>query len=189
LLVKEFVQRVCKRRNIPPSAAREAGGKIFTFGSYRLGVHGPGADIDTLCVVPRMVERLDFFTVFEDLLREEKDVEELHVGFSFLLPRAWVNVCCLQSVPEAFVPVIKMKFAGIEIDLLFARMALPSISPDLELRDDTLLKNLDEVCVRSLGGSRVTDEILRLVPNVQVFRDALRAIKLWAKRAPLPDLL
>jgi len=28
----------------------------------------------------------------------------------------------------------------------------------------------------------VTDEILRLVPNVQVFRDALRCIKLWAQR-------
>jgi poly(A) polymerase len=78
---------------------------------------------------------------------------------------------------------MKMKFAGIEIDLLFARLALPSIPDHLELRDDTLLKNLDEMCVRSLGGSRVTDEILRLVPNAQVFRDALRAIKLWAKRA------
>jgi hypothetical protein len=31
-------------------------------------------------------------------------------------------------------------------------------------------------------GSRVTDEILRLVPNVQVFKDALRCIKLWAQR-------
>lgn len=28
----------------------------------------------------------------------------------------------------------------------------------------------------------MTDEILRLVPNVLVFRDALRTIKLWAKR-------
>lgn len=28
----------------------------------------------------------------------------------------------------------------------------------------------------------MTDEILRLVPNVQVFRDALRCIKLWATR-------
>lgn len=79
LLVKQFVQRTCQKRNIPPSSARDAGGKIFTFGSYRLGVHGPGADIDTLCVVPRMVTREDFFAIFEELLREEKDVEELHV--------------------------------------------------------------------------------------------------------------
>lgn len=35
---------------------------------------------------------------------------------------------------------------------------------------------------RSLG-SRVNDEILRLVPNVQVYRDSLRCIKLWAQRA------
>lgn len=31
-------------------------------------------------------------------------------------------------------------------------------------------------------GSRVTDEILRLVPNVDVFRLSLRCIKLWAQR-------
>ena len=34
-------------------------------------------------------------------------------------------------------------------------------------------------------GSRVNDEILRLVPNVQVYRDSLRCIKLWAQRASI----
>jgi poly(A) polymerase len=87
-----------------------------------------------------------------------------------------------KSVPDAYVPIIKMKFSGIDIDLLFARLALQSIPDDLELRDDNLLKNLDERCIRSVGGSRVTDEILRLVPNVEVFRIALRTVRLWAKK-------
>jgi len=43
------------------------------------------------------------------------------------------------------------------------------------------LKNLDQKCVRSLNGCRVTDEILRLVPNHESFRLALRCIKVWAK--------
>lgn len=85
-------------------------------------------------------------------------------------------------MPDAYVPIIKCTVSGIDIDFLFARLALPAIPDDLDLRDDGLLRNLDERCVRSVGGSRVTDDILRLVPDVPVFRDALRTIKLWAKR-------
>lgn len=183
-------------------AARNAGGKIFTFGSYRLGVHGPGADLDTLCVVPKHVEREDFFTYFEPMLKEFDGATEVAVCvMSSSFSNSNWNADSAQGVPDAYVPIITASISGIPIDFLLARLALPTIPDDLVLKDDNLLKNLDEKCVRSLGGklaflfiintdsawfirpgSRVTDQILRLVPNVEVFRIALRCIKLWAQR-------
>ena len=67
-------------RGLSEAAADAAGGRIFTFGSYRLGVHGPGSDIDTLCVVPKHVSRDDFFDVFEPMLREVEGVSEVSVS-------------------------------------------------------------------------------------------------------------
>ncbi|KAF9969136.1 polynucleotide adenylyltransferase [Modicella reniformis] len=88
-MVKEFVYVISLRKNLPESIAREAGGKIFTFGS----------DIDTLCVVPKHVQREDFFEEMYDMLRRRPEVMEL------------------TSVPDAFTPVIKMKFSEIPASL------------------------------------------------------------------------
>jgi poly(A) polymerase len=78
-LVKAFVKKVSLANGLSEAAASAAGGKIFTFGSYRLGVHGPGSDIDTLCVVPKHVTREDFFETFEMMLRELDGVTEISV--------------------------------------------------------------------------------------------------------------
>jgi poly(A) polymerase len=67
----------------------------------------------------------------------------------------------------------------------FARLALATIPDTLDLKDDKILLNLDQRCVRSLNGCRVTDEILNLVPNRETFKATLRAIKLWAKKCGL----
>ncbi|KAG2182934.1 hypothetical protein INT44_005915 [Umbelopsis vinacea] len=163
-LTKEFVYQVSKKKGFPESLAREAGGKIFTYGSYRLGVHNAGSDIDCLSVLPRHVEREEFFTTMYDMLKEQKEVTEI------------------TAVNDAYVPVITMHFSGIPIDFVCARLSLARIPDDLELSDNNLLKNLDERCIRSLNGSRVTDDILRLVPNIPAFRIALRCVKLWAKK-------
>ncbi|XP_051937003.1 poly(A) polymerase gamma isoform X2 [Hippocampus zosterae] len=162
--VKEWIAEISELKNLPPSAISSVGGKIFTFGSYRLGVHTKGADIDALCVAPRHVERSDFFQSFFEKIKQHEEIKDL------------------RAVEDAFVPVIKFKFDGIEIDLLFARLALQSIPDNLDLRGDSILRNLDIRCIRSLNGCRVTDEILYLVPNKENFRLTLRAIKLWAKR-------
>lgn len=37
-----FVKHVGQLKGLPPNVLDNAGGKIFTFGSYRLGVFGPG---------------------------------------------------------------------------------------------------------------------------------------------------
>lgn len=79
-VVKKFVRSVSVARGLSEAAANAAGGKIFTFGSYRLGVHGPGTDIDTLCVVPKHVSRDDFFEVFEPMLREVEGITEVAVS-------------------------------------------------------------------------------------------------------------
>jgi len=163
-LVRKWIKETSVTKNMPESLAESVGGKIFTFGSYRLGVHNKGADIDTLCVAPRHILREDYFTSFLDVLRVQEEVTDL------------------RPVPDAFVPVIKLCFNGIDIDLTFARLALKEVPESQDLSDPMLLKNLDQKCVRSLNGCRVTDEILKQVPNVENFRLTLRCIKLWAKK-------
>ncbi|XP_075059958.1 poly(A) polymerase gamma isoform X2 [Mixophyes fleayi] len=163
-LVKEWIAELGECKNLPPTLISAAGGKIFTFGSYRLGVHTKGADIDSLCVAPRHVERSDFFQSFVEKLKLQDGIRNV------------------RAVEDAFVPVIKFEFLNIEIDLVFARLPMQCIPDDLDLRDDSRLRSLDIRCIRSLNGCRVTDEILHLVPDKENFRLTLRAIKLWAKR-------
>jgi len=88
----------------------------------------------------------------------------------------------LNVVQEAFVPVIKMVFNEVQIDLLFARIEHKEVGDELQsLLDNNILRNCDKESIRSLNGCRVTDIILQLVPNKEHFRTTLRCVKLWAK--------
>lgn len=163
-LTQKFVYTVSIQKNMSEGMAKDAGGKIFTFGSYRLGVYGPGSDIDTLVVVPKHVTREDFFTTFVELLRERPELQKI------------------QPVPDAFVPIIKTIIDGVDIDLICGRLDIPQIPQNLTLEDNNLLRNIDDRDLRALNGTRVTDQLLQLVPQKTVFRHALRTIKLWAQR-------
>ena len=88
----------------------------------------------------------------------------------------------LTPVPDAYVPIIKLELSGISIDLIFARLETASVPMSLTLKDTSILRGLEDRDLRSLNGTRVTDEILELVPQQKTFRTALRGIKLWAQR-------
>eukprot|EP01017_Pseudomicrothorax_dubius_P045959 TRINITY_DN8032_c0_g1_i2.p1 TRINITY_DN8032_c0_g1~~TRINITY_DN8032_c0_g1_i2.p1 ORF type:complete len:397 (-),score=83.61 TRINITY_DN8032_c0_g1_i2:34-1224(-) len=82
---------------------------------------------------------------------------------------------------EAFVPVIKMKFRGIQIDLVFASLSNNEVTKSVNsLSSNHILLGMDDCSIRSLNGKRVNDMIMNLVQNAEVFRTTLRAVKLWA---------
>ncbi|KAF8090595.1 hypothetical protein N665_0472s0024 [Sinapis alba] len=164
-IVKTWIKKVSRDKGLSDETLKQVNAKIFTFGSYRLKVHGPGADIDTLCVGPRYATRGNgFFGELHRMLSELPEVTELH------------------SVPDAYVPLMGFKLNGVSIDLLYAKLPLWIIPEDLDLSEDSILQNADEQTVRSLNGCRVTDQIFRLVPNIQSFRTTLRCIRFWAKK-------
>lgn len=68
------------------------------------------------------------------------------------------------------------------MDLLYARLPLPTLPPVLDLMDDNMLRLMEEKSVLALNGWRCAEYIMRQVNNNDAFRTALRAIKLWAKR-------
>ena len=167
-ICNEFVRRVAKEKEPNNDVlVRNARGKIFTYGSFRLGVFGPGSDIDTLIVAPKYCTREDYFKHFPELLVS-------------MAPKDAITE--LAAVTDAFVPIIKFEYSGISIDLIFSRIIQKQIAENQELKDSGLLRGLDEAELRSLNGTRVTDEILSLVPEQATFKLALRAIKLWAQR-------
>lgn len=168
-IANAFIRQVAQEKEPKNDVLiRNARGRVFTYGSYRLGVYGPGSDIDTLIVAPKYVTRDDYFKYFPDLLVS-------------MAPKDAITG--LAVVTDAFVPIIKFEYSGISIDLIFSRIIQKQLPPDFkDLKDSGLLRGLDEAELRSLNGTRVTDEILTLVPEQSTFKLALRAIKLWAQR-------
>ncbi|KAG5978904.1 hypothetical protein E4U55_005781 [Claviceps digitariae] len=168
-ICNEFVKHVARKKEPKNDVLiKNARGKVFTYGSFRLGVFGPGSDIDTLVVAPKYVTRDDYFEYFPQLLQA-------------MAPEGAITD--LTVVIDAFVPIIKFEYSGISIDLIFSRIIQKQLAPEFQdLKDSGLLRGLDEAELRSLNGTRVTDEILTLVPEQSTFKLALRAIKLWAQR-------
>ena len=120
-LVKDWVKRITLKRTSSETLAADAGGKIFTLGSYRLGVHQQGADIDTLVLAPKYVTREDFSTDLYDTLCKRPEITRITVRLLFFFGREKKNdvkiliFFFLQNITDAFTPIMNLVFSGIEV--------------------------------------------------------------------------
>ena len=169
-LANEWVQACAREAGYDESLTEDQRACIFTFGSYRLTVHNPGGDIDVLLVAPQHCTKDGHF--FGD--REG----------TFQRMLADLGVENMRPVPTAFVPVIKCELWGVDMDILFASLPLNHLPATLDLKDDSVLRGLDERGAATLNGSRVTDTVLELVPESsrESFRLALKFVKRWGER-------
>jgi len=168
--------------------------QLFSFGSFLLGGDCYDSDVDMLVVVPQHVDRaLAFFESNQQSANRKSLSARLQAN-----PR----VEKLVEVRSAFVPCLKLTFAGIAIDLTFANvlpsdgrqaLALPQqptgphgwqVNPDEYIGwSEQLLARLesDRPVLRSINGVRTAHWILKSVPDQTVFRTVLLLVKQWAK--------
>jgi len=166
-IVAEFVRQAFEKNGHGDQYNDTTSFRLKTFGSYRLDVHLPGADMDTVMVVPKHVLRTDMFTILYVTMTQRPDIKNL------------------IKVEEARVPVIKFEMDDFEFDLAMARLeGLSQLPEDFDVTDDRHLKHVgdDARSITSLNGVRVTDTIRNLVPTMDTLKYCIRALKLWAKR-------
>ena len=187
-LCREWVRSVCLNIPLPPDAVENAGGSLYTSGSYRLGVHEPGADIDTILVAPNVCTREDFFGSGyippdydgESDLSNVRDPNSLAERIN-----RHPDVTNFVPVENAAVPILTFDWEGVNIDLLFARLNSSSVPKNFDIDNDSVLDGVDSATEKSLNGPRVTNLIAALVGGTpqryQTFLEVVRCVRKWAK--------
>lgn len=191
-LVRETIAYLATQKSLTTDAIARAGGRLLTFGSYRLGAHDMHTDLDALVLAPSHVSREDWFTTFPIVASSHPCISAMH------------------AKPDAYVPVITLQWddsastnAGssgvvdlIEVDILFARLAVPIVPPSLSLLDPNCVRLFgagmgdgaagDIKSILSINGVRANEAILSMLksfgPNTTTeFTLALRVVKCWAR--------
>ena len=185
-LCRQWIQFVCWKKQLPQDMVENAGGQLFTSGSYRLGVHEPGADIDVILVAPNICTRADFFgngasvTNADGTSSNARDPNSLAERL-----KAHPDVTNLVAVEDAMVPILTFDWEGVNIDLLFAVLNNNHVPDDLDIDNDVILDGVDAATEKSLNGPRVTNLIAALVSGTperyQVFLAVVRVVRKWAK--------
>jgi poly(A) polymerase len=135
---------------------------LHLVGSARLGVQSPQSDLDVLCLIPAYMSGEAF-------------LESVRQRLEGLCDRA-------QVVTSARMPLLRMRFEGVSVDLLSARR--PSELGALEPLTEAARPFFEPMSWKALAGcleaDTLTDIVRQYVP-LESFRELLRAVRAWAK--------
>ena len=77
-IIQAWAKEVMREQGKDENLIENTRCKIWTFGSYRLGVHSPGTDIDTLIVGPSAIDRTKhFFGNLVNILQATEGIEKV----------------------------------------------------------------------------------------------------------------
>ncbi|KAI3416217.1 hypothetical protein GPALN_005761 [Globodera pallida] len=162
-----------------------------------LGANTSHSDVDVICIVPekttKLQERSKFFGTFECDLA----LRNCEKGSLYCLLCQHDGVEFLQKLPFAYIPLIKMKFCGIEFDVLF--VSIPSVDALPEepmtrsdvmgmIRKLAIQSEPDEKMIKSLAGNYIYDTIFGFFNGISLAIMATKVI-LFYPNASVPFLL
>ncbi|KAG2395420.1 Nuclear poly(A) polymerase [Vigna angularis] len=134
-VVSSWIKKVACLHQLPDHQIAVTSATVLTYGSYGLGVHSSGSDIDALCVAPFFASIAeDFFIVLHDMLKRRPEVSYIH---------------CVKS---AKVPLMRFKFEGVSIDLPYARLNVLYVPENVDILNPFFMRNIDDTSWKSLSG-------------------------------------
>jgi len=157
-LIAEFVKDCFERGGNGDLYNEATSFQLRAFGSYRLDLHLPGADMDMVMVVPKYVTLSDMFTYFYPSMVTRDDI---------INPtRLDANEISDLKVHDAFKTVIRFKMDGFKFNLAMARLeGLSQLPKDFDVCDDRYLKFIssgDDDSYSALNDVRVTGSLSHL---------------------------
>jgi poly(A) polymerase len=147
----------CLAEAVQELTGHEAG--VHAVGSWRLGVAGPGSDLDVVCLAPTGVARGAFFRALAERLAGRA---------------AW-----WRAIEDARVPVLKLRVDGVAVDVLTCHVRgreMPAAGQRRQVADDESW----QAVLACREADLLRDLVARRVPQ-ESYRTLLRAVRAWAR--------
>uniref|UniRef100_A0A183AWA0 Polynucleotide adenylyltransferase n=1 Tax=Echinostoma caproni TaxID=27848 RepID=A0A183AWA0_9TREM len=130
-----------------------------------LGLGSQSSDMDAVLLVPRFMDRDDYFSSFLDLLQNHKKISDI------------------LAITETLVPLIRMRINGIQVDLSLSIFGSPGIplALDLDMPPSDLYCNMDSTSIHSLSGAVLAYIFRQYLDQDPNYHWLLRAIRRWIR--------